>query len=77
VNENVPNITVLIAARPAQAEIKAVTASRALDYPADKLEIIVARGTTLRPAQCRTQQPAAAVYFRRRLAPEPGTCAAR
>ncbi len=43
-NENVPSITVLIAARPAQAEIKAVTASRALDYPADKLEIIVARG---------------------------------
>jgi succinoglycan biosynthesis protein ExoA len=44
VNENVPSITVLIAARPAQAEIKAVAASRALDYPADKLEIIVARG---------------------------------
>ena len=43
-NENVPSITVLIAARPAQAEIKAVTASRGLDYPADKLEIIVARG---------------------------------
>lgn len=43
-NENVPSITVLIAARPAQAEIKAVAASRALDYPADKLEIIVARG---------------------------------
>jgi succinoglycan biosynthesis protein ExoA len=45
VNENVPSITVLIAARPAQAEIKAVAASRALDYPADKLDIIVARGT--------------------------------
>jgi succinoglycan biosynthesis protein ExoA len=44
VNENVPSITVLIAARPAQAEIKAVTASRALDYPTDNLEIIVARG---------------------------------
>jgi cellulose synthase/poly-beta-1,6-N-acetylglucosamine synthase-like glycosyltransferase len=44
VNENVPSITVLIAARPAQVEIKAVAASRALDYPADKLEIIVARG---------------------------------
>src|SRR5664279_4140438 len=37
-------MTVLIAARPAQVEIKAVAASRALDYPADKLEIIVARG---------------------------------
>ena len=43
-NENVPSITVLIAARPAQVEIKAVAASRALDYPADKLDIIVARG---------------------------------
>lgn len=39
-----PSVTVLIAARPGQAEIKAVAASRALDYPADKLEIIVARG---------------------------------
>jgi hypothetical protein len=44
VNENVPSVTVLIAARPSQAEIKAVVASRALDYPADKLEILVARG---------------------------------
>jgi succinoglycan biosynthesis protein ExoA len=39
-----PSITVLIAARPGQAEIKAVTASRALDYPTDKVEILVARG---------------------------------
>jgi hypothetical protein len=44
VNENLPSITVVIAARPAQAEIKAVAASRALDYLAGKLEIIVARG---------------------------------
>jgi len=44
VNENVPSVTVLIAARPEQAEIKAVAASRALDYPAERLEIIVARG---------------------------------
>ena len=41
---HLPNITVLIAARPDQADIKAVTASRAFDYPAEKLEIIVARG---------------------------------
>ena len=34
----------LIAARPGQAVVKAVPASRALDYPQDKLEIIVARG---------------------------------
>jgi glycosyltransferase involved in cell wall biosynthesis len=43
-NEKLPNVTVLIAARPEQREIKAVTASRALDYPAEKLEIIVTRG---------------------------------
>jgi succinoglycan biosynthesis protein ExoA len=44
VNETVPSVTVVIAARPEQAEIKAVIASRALDYPADKLEIVIARG---------------------------------
>lgn len=43
-NNDVPSVTVLIAARPEQAEIKAVVASRALDYPAERLEIIVARG---------------------------------
>ena len=44
VNESLPSVTVLIAARPGQAEIKAVTAARQLDYPKEKLEIIVARG---------------------------------
>jgi succinoglycan biosynthesis protein ExoA len=44
VSDNLPSVTVLIAARPDQVEIKAVTASRALDYPVDKLEILVARG---------------------------------
>ena len=44
-NENVPSITVLIAARPNQAEIKAVAGSHALDYPTDRLDVIVARGT--------------------------------
>jgi cellulose synthase/poly-beta-1,6-N-acetylglucosamine synthase-like glycosyltransferase len=39
-----PSVTVVIAARPDQTEILAVAAARALDYPADKLEIIVARG---------------------------------
>ena len=39
-----PSVTVLIAARPGQTGIKAVAAGQALDYPADKLEIIVARG---------------------------------
>jgi succinoglycan biosynthesis protein ExoA len=44
VNENVPSVTVIIAARPGLAEIKAVAASRSLDYPPEKLEIIVTRG---------------------------------
>jgi hypothetical protein len=35
---------VLIAARPDQAEIQAVGAAAALDYPAEKLDILVARG---------------------------------
>jgi succinoglycan biosynthesis protein ExoA len=44
VNETLPSVTVLIAARPDQAEIKAVSAGRLLDYPREKLEMIVARG---------------------------------
>jgi succinoglycan biosynthesis protein ExoA len=44
VSEHLPSVTVLIAARPGQAEVKAVKASQALDYPSGKLEIIVARG---------------------------------
>jgi hypothetical protein len=44
VSDHLPGVTVLIAARPEQAEIKAVTAARQLDYPAGKLEILVARG---------------------------------
>ncbi len=44
VNGNPPSVSVIIAARPDQAEIKAVSAAQRLDYPADRLEIIVARG---------------------------------
>ena len=43
-NERLPTVTVLIAARPGQAEIKAVNAAQLLDYPREKLAIIVARG---------------------------------
>lgn len=43
-HQDLPSVTVIIAARPEQAEIKAVNAARRLDYPADRLEIIVARG---------------------------------
>ena len=39
-----PSVTIIIPARPEQPDIKAVTASRMLDYPGDKLQIIVARG---------------------------------
>lgn len=39
-----PSVTIIIPARPDEPEVKAVAAARALDYPADKLEIILARG---------------------------------
>jgi succinoglycan biosynthesis protein ExoA len=44
VADDLPGVTVLIPTKPDLTEIKAVTAARALDYPADKLEILVARG---------------------------------
>jgi hypothetical protein len=44
VNNRLPSVTVIIAARPDQAEIKAVAAARELDYPSELFEIIVARG---------------------------------
>lgn len=39
-----PSVTVIIAARPDLKEIQALPAALALDYPEDKVEIIVARG---------------------------------
>jgi glycosyltransferase involved in cell wall biosynthesis len=75
VNENVPSITVLIAARPAQAEIKAVAASRALDYPADKLELIVARGqqpSAQRNAALKASHGDLIYFLDDDSAPEPG-----
>lgn len=39
-----PSLTVIIAARPGQADVNAVSAARALRYPPGKLEILVARG---------------------------------
>jgi glycosyltransferase involved in cell wall biosynthesis len=44
VNNRLPSVTIIIAARPAQTEIQAVVAARQLDYPPELLEIIVARG---------------------------------
>lgn len=42
--DNLPSVTVLIPTRPDLADIVALTGARALDYPPDKLEILVARG---------------------------------
>jgi cellulose synthase/poly-beta-1,6-N-acetylglucosamine synthase-like glycosyltransferase len=39
-----PSVTVIIPARPDAVEIDAVRAARTLDYPPEKLEIILARG---------------------------------
>ncbi len=43
-SDELPSVTVIIPARPDEPEVKAATAARRLDYPADKLEIILARG---------------------------------
>ena len=39
-----PSVTVIIPSRPDLPDVQAVTAARALDYPADRLEILLARG---------------------------------
>jgi len=75
VNENVPSITVLIAARPGQAQVNAVAAGRALDYPADKLEIIVARGrqpSAQRNAALKAARGELIYFLDDDSAPEPG-----
>ncbi len=43
-SQPLPIVTVIIAAPPQLAEVQAVAAARKLEYPADRLEIIVARG---------------------------------
>ncbi|HEY2952843.1 MAG TPA: glycosyltransferase [Verrucomicrobiae bacterium] len=43
-SSSLPMVTIIVPTRPGQAEIPSVAASRALDYPPDKLEIIVTRG---------------------------------
>jgi len=44
VSDAVPSVTIIIPTRPGQSDVPAATAARALDYPKDKLEILVARG---------------------------------
>jgi succinoglycan biosynthesis protein ExoA len=66
---------VLIAARPGQAEIKAVAASGTLDYPADKLEILVARGqqpSAQRNAALKAARGDLIYFLDDDSAPEPG-----
>jgi cellulose synthase/poly-beta-1,6-N-acetylglucosamine synthase-like glycosyltransferase len=75
VNENVPSITVLIAARPNQAEIKAIVGSRALDYPTDRLDVIVARGrqpSAQRNAALKAARGDLIYFLDDDSAPEPG-----
>lgn len=43
-SDALPFVTIIIPTRPGQADIPALTAARALDYPKDRLELIVARG---------------------------------
>ncbi len=44
VSESLPSVSIIIPARPDEPEVKAVAAARALDYPAEKVELILARG---------------------------------
>jgi len=44
VSDELPSVTVIIPARPDESEVQAATAARQLDYPGNKLEIILARG---------------------------------
>jgi hypothetical protein len=44
VNSSLPSITIIIPAPPDMAEVGAARAARTLDYPRDRVEIILARG---------------------------------
>jgi succinoglycan biosynthesis protein ExoA len=44
VPETLPRVTIIVPTKPGQAEVKSVIAARALDYPREQLEVIVARG---------------------------------
>jgi succinoglycan biosynthesis protein ExoA len=44
VSDALPFVSIIIPTRPGQVDIPAVTAARSLDYPKDRIEIIVARG---------------------------------
>jgi succinoglycan biosynthesis protein ExoA len=65
VSENLPSVTIVIAARPGQAQVQAVAGARALRYPEEKLEVIVARGRQPSAQRNRALQAARGewVYF--------------
>lgn len=44
VENDLPVVTVIIPARPGEADVKAAAAARRLNYPPEKLEILLARG---------------------------------
>lgn len=44
-SDALPSITIIVPTRPGQEDIPAVSACRQLDYPEQKLEVLVARGT--------------------------------
>ena len=63
---HLPSVTIIIAARPNQDDLKAVVAARQLDYPAEMLQIFVARGAVTHPVQRNTALRAARgefIYF--------------
>jgi succinoglycan biosynthesis protein ExoA len=43
-DNELPRVTIIVPTKPGQAEIKSVEAARRLDYPREKLEVMVARG---------------------------------
>ncbi|HEX3987885.1 MAG TPA: glycosyltransferase family 2 protein [Verrucomicrobiae bacterium] len=43
-NDSLPKVTVIIAAKPDNRDVRAAGAARKFDYPPEKLEIILARG---------------------------------
>jgi len=44
VNSELPLVSIIIPTRPGQSDVPAVAAARLLDYPHERLEIIIARG---------------------------------
>ena len=74
-NDQLPSVTVLIAARPDEAEVKAAVAAGKLDYPADRLEILLARGkqpSVQRNAGLRAARGDLVYFLDDDSVPEPG-----